>query len=248
MLSNVLGTVVVLEACRRHHVRCLFTSTDEVYGDSDERGTFTEDLSLSPSSPYSWSKASADLYVSAQMRTYAADQPQIVVTRACNHFGPRQQWEKFVPRVIMAGLEGEPAKLYGDGEQIRTWIYVRDGARALYHVMQYGQVGAVYNIAPCMGLAALTNHEMARLILGLVVPDKEPEIQLIPDRPGHDRAYLMHTQAFDGINPAWQQLYDLKQGLQETVAWYASTDNLEWVRASRDRDNAFCQKNYAERG
>ena len=246
ILPNILGAVTVMEACRMRDVRCVMVSTDEVYGDSDDVGIFLEDMSLEPSSPYSWAKAAADMYQRVIARTYSGSRAPII-TRGCNHFGPRQQWEKFIPRVIMAGIEDQPAKLYGDGQQMRTWLHVRDGARALYHLMWYGKDGEIYNLGVEQEAGQTqTNEWIARYILGIIHPEHDPKIEYIQDRPGHDRCYIMNTSAL--ANLGWKPREpSIEVALAETIAWYQDPDNQDWVRACRKRDQEFARKNYQER-
>ncbi|MFO0704950.1 MAG: GDP-mannose 4,6-dehydratase [Candidatus Andersenbacteria bacterium] len=246
ILPNILGAVNLLEAARFFKIRTVYVSTDEVMGDSVEQGIFTEESEYHTSSPYSWSKAAADQYATQVLpRTYADEHVPVMVTRGCNHFGPRQQWEKFLPRVIMSVLEDESIKLYGNGLQERTWLHVLDGARALQHVMRHGSIGEVYLVGPSMIPQTHTNEWLAETVCNVL--GKSVPIEHIRDRPGHDRRYAMSAEKLMQLGPGWKPRVSLVEGLRETVRWYQQSENLEWVRACRRRDKEFAQKNYAER-
>ncbi len=214
--TNVLGTQVLLDAALRHRVKLFCQiSTDEVYGavelDSAER--FTEESPIRPNSPYSASKASADLLVRAYYRTYGLP---VVISRCTNNYGPRQHAEKFIPTVILSALRGKPVPIYGDGLYVRDWIHVLDHCRAIDLILHRGKVGEVYNIG---GDNEWANIELARKILQ-VTGKPEALLQSVPDRPGHDRRYALSS---DKIRRelGWKPSVPFDQGLSETVRWYS---------------------------
>jgi len=208
--TNVLGTINVLEAARRFGFKYVHISTDEVYG--EECGD--EDSPLNPSSPYSASKASADLFVKAYVRTYNLN---AVIVRPSNNYGPRQFPEKFIPKIIIRTLLGLHVPIYGDGKQERDWIFVEDTARIIADLLDRAEwKGKVYNIP---GKQRLTNLDLLRL-LGEVM-GKEIKIKFVSDRPGHDRRYCMSTRLSYETTP-------LKEGLRKTYEWYL--ENEWWWR------------------
>src|SRR5881392_3753265 len=183
--TNVVGTSVLLDCARRHGVqRFIQVSTDEVYGSLGATGKFTEQSPLDPSSPYSASKAGADLLALASYKTYGQE---VIVTRCSNNYGPYQFPEKLIPLMIIKALREEPLPVYGDGMNVRDWIHVKDHAEALWRVLVAGDVGAVYNIG---GESEIPNLELVRRLLALLgKPDSL--IRFVTDRPGHDRRYAM---------------------------------------------------------
>jgi dTDP-glucose 4,6-dehydratase len=217
--TNVLGTQVLLEACQKAGVkRFVMVSTDEVYGSLGPTGRFTESSPLAPSSPYSASKASADLLALAYHRTFGID---VVVTRCSNNYGPYQFPEKLIPLMIVNALHDQPLPVYGDGANVRDWLHVADHCQALLLALEKGRAGEVYNIG---GGAELRNIEIVKRILGLL---KKPEnlIRFVKDRPGHDRRYAIdasRTRAELGWFPA----HTFEEGIDQTVRWYV--DNREW--------------------
>lgn len=211
--SNVKGVQVLLEAARRSGVpKLIQVSTDEVYGSLGPSGFFTEDSPLAPNSPYSASKAAADLLVRAYHRTYGLP---VVITRCSNNFGPRQYPEKLVPVIIKHALAGRPVPIYGDGLNVRDWIYVLDHCRALETVVLGGRPGEVYNIG---GGAELTNLELTGKILDLLNRPRSL-IRFVEDRPGHDRRYAIN---YEKIKRAlgWKPGYEFNAALKDTVHWY----------------------------
>ncbi|MCG2871693.1 MAG: dTDP-glucose 4,6-dehydratase [Sulfolobales archaeon] len=208
--TNVLGTINVLEAARRFGFKYVHISTDEVYG--EECGD--EDSPLNPSSPYSASKASADLFVKAYVRTYKV---KAVILRPSNNYGPRQFPEKFIPKIIIRTLLGLHVPIYGDGKQERDWIFVEDTARIIADLLERAEwKGEVYNIP---GKQRVTNLDLLKL-LGEVM-GKEIKIKFVSDRPGHDRRYCMNTRLSYETTP-------LKEGLRKTYEWYL--ENEWWWR------------------
>ncbi|HYV43809.1 MAG TPA: dTDP-glucose 4,6-dehydratase [Myxococcaceae bacterium] len=217
--TNVLGTQVLLEAARTRGVRrFLMVSTDEVYGSLGPTGAFTEGSPLNPSSPYSASKASADLLALAYHRTFGMD---VVVTRCSNNYGPFQFPEKLIPLMVVNALGDKPLPVYGDGGNVRDWLHVEDHCEALVAALERGKAGEVYNVG---GGGEKPNIEIVRTILGLL---KKPEllIKFVQDRPGHDRRYAIDSAKIRG-ELGWRPARTFEQGLEETVRWYV--DRRPW--------------------
>jgi dTDP-glucose 4,6-dehydratase len=214
--TDVYGTYVLLEAARDSGVRHLQVSTDEVYGDF-ELGSATEESPLNPSSPYSASKAGGDLLVSAFARTYDAE---ALIVRASNNYGPRQHPEKLIPLCILNALAGDPLPVYGDGMQVRNWLYVEDCCAAIDTVLERGEPGQVYNVG---GPDELPNIEVVRRILALTDRD-ESLIEYVRDRPGHDRRYSLTAARLEALG--WEAAVRFDEGIERTVAWYR--DNAWW--------------------
>lgn len=215
--TDVYGTFVMLEVARQKGVqRFLHISTDEIYGDI-EQGIADEESPLRPNSPYSASKAGADMLARAYFRTYRFP---VIIARPSNTFGPRQYPEKLIPFFTLRALENQPLPLYGDGSQVRDWLYVEDHVRALALLLDRGQVGEAYNIA---GGNERSNREVAQLILQIL---QKPEslIQTVPDRPGHDRRYALDTRKIRALG--WQPQAHFETALRETVLWYVN--HPEW--------------------
>lgn len=210
--TNILGTQVLLEACRRFRVRFEQISTDEVYG-SREEGSFMETDPLNPSSPYSASKAAADLLVNAYYITYGLE---VTVTRSTNNYGPNQHPEKLIPRLITKALRGKRLPIYGSGENVRDWIFVEDNCRAIQFVLEKGRKGQIYNIA---GGNEKKNIDIATEILRrLSLP--ETMIEFVNDRPGHDYRYSLDCAKI--LQLGWKPHVSFEQGLQKTIDWYRS--------------------------
>jgi dTDP-glucose 4,6-dehydratase len=240
--TNIVGTYTLLEAARRywqemdparrdafrfHHI-----STDEVYGDLDATDAlFTESTPYAPSSPYSASKASSDHLVRAWQRTYGLP---VLVTNCSNNYGPCQFPEKLIPLVILNALEGRALPVYGNGQQVRDWLYVEDHARALYEVLTRGAVGETWNIG---GHNEQTNLEVVHALCALLDefrPDSAPHAHLIThvqDRPGHDRRYAIDAGKIER-ELGWTPRETFASGLRKTVAWYLQ--NLDWCRHIQD--------------
>ena len=235
--TDVYGTFVMLEVARQKGVeRFLHISTDEVYGDI-EQGAFTEESPLRPNSPYAASKAGADLLARAYYRTYGLP---VIIARPSNTFGPRQYPEKLIPFLTVRALQDEPLPLYGDGTQVRDWLYVEDHVRALALLLERGQVGEAYNIA---GGNERQNREVARLILQIL---QKPEslLQSVPDRPGHDRRYALDTRKIRALG--WQPQTPFEDALRETVLWYVH--HPEWwepILKEQAEYRAFIQQWYS---
>ena len=248
--TNVVGTSVLLECARQywnalpsidrdaslaitpgptketfrfHHI-----STDEVYGSLGDTGLFTETTVYDPSSPYSASKASSDHLVRAWHRTYGLP---VVVTNCSNNFGPYQFPEKLIPLMILNALEGKPLPLYGNGQNIRDWLFVEDHARALYKVVTEGKVGETYNIG---GHNEKTNIEVVRTICD-ILDELAPRAQgpykdlitFVTDRPGHDQRYAINASKIQN-DLGWAPQETFETGLRKTVVWYLN--NLDWCQ------------------
>jgi dTDP-glucose 4,6-dehydratase len=225
--TDVYGTYVLLEATRDAGVRHLQVSTDEVYGDF-EMGSATEESPLNPSSPYSASKAGGDLLVSAFARTYGAE---ALIIRASNNYGPRQHPEKLIPLCILNALAGDPLPVYGDGMQVRNWLYVDDCCAAVDAVLERGERGQVYNVG---GPDELSNLEVVRRILALTDRD-ESLISYVTDRPGHDRRYSLSAARLEALG--WSAQVHFDEGIERTVSWYR--ENESWwapIRSGEYRD------------
>jgi len=224
--TNVLGTQVLLEACRRFRVRFEQISTDEVYG-SRAKGSFRETDLLNPSSPYSASKAAADLLANAYNVTYGLE---VTVTRSTNNYGPNQHPEKLIPRLITNALHGKLLPIYGSGKNVRDWIFVEDNCQAIQFVLEKGEKGQIYNIA---GGNERKNIEIATEILrNLSLP--ETMIEYVEDRPGHDFRYSLNCEKIHRLG--WRPRVPFEEGLQKTIDWYRS--NEWWWRRLVDHNGA----------
>jgi dTDP-glucose 4,6-dehydratase len=223
--TNVEGTRCLLEAARRFNVaKFIQISTDEVYGSLGSEGSFQETTPIDPSSPYSASKAAADLLVLAYHRTYRLP---ALITRCSNNYGPYQFPEKLIPLLITNAGENRPLPIYGDGLNVREWIFADEHSRAVLLALDHGRPGEVYNIGSGQ---EMTNLEVVRAILRIM---QKPEslIQFVKDRPGHDRRYSIDCSK---IRREWNWApgVDFNAGLTATVEWYRSSS--EWVRGIRD--------------
>ena len=215
--TDVVGTAVLLDAARTADVgRFVQVSTDEVYG-SIQSGAFRETDPLAPSSPYSASKAGGDLQVLAWHRTFGLD---AVITRGSNTFGPRQYPEKLIPLFVTNALDGLELPVYGDGMQVRDWIYVEDHCEGIWTVLDQGVAGEVYNVG---GGNEEPNLEITRRILELTGRDGSL-VRHVADRPGHDRRYALDTNRLRGLG--WEPRHSFEEALAATVAWYG--DNRAW--------------------
>ena len=243
--TNVVGTYALLEAARSYFVgldedskrtfRFHHISTDEVYGDLGETGLFTEETPYDPSSPYSASKAASDHLVRAWCRTFSLP---IIVTNCSNNYGPYHFPEKLIPLVILNALEGKALPIYGDGKQVRDWLYVEDHAKALFRAVSSGKVGETYNIG---GFNEKQNIEVVQTIcnhLNDLVNDKPNDISdfkelitFVADRPGHDVRYAIDsTKISQELD--WQPEETFDSGIKKTVLWYLA--NLEWCQHVQD--------------
>jgi dTDP-glucose 4,6-dehydratase len=224
--TNVTGTFILLQIARKVSVsRFVHISTDEVYGDIPP-GKFTnEGSSLQPSSPYSASKAGADLLVRSYVRTYGFP---ALITRSSNCYGPFQFPEKFVPLMITNALHDKSLPIYGDGKQQRDWLHVEDNCRGILAVLERGNVGEVYNIG---GLDLEENLTMVRHLLRLM-GKPESLLSYVQDRPGHDRRYALDCKKIE-TELGWRPEISLEDGLRQTIAWYQNNDQwLTGIRAS----------------
>ena len=237
--TNVNGTFTLLEAARRHKVaRFVHVSTDEVYGSIDPPHEADESYPLRASSPYSASKAGSDLLALSYFTTYKLN---VSVTRASNNYGPFQFPEKLIPLMISNALEDKPLPVYGDGQQVRDWLYVEDHCRAIHAVLEKGGAGEIYNVG---GNCSLPNLEVIRRILKIA--DKpESLITRVVDRPGHDRRYAL-TNGKLTRETGWEPAMQFEQGLEATIDWYRQ--NSEWVKRVKSGEyRRFYELNYANR-
>jgi dTDP-glucose 4,6-dehydratase len=233
--TDVFGTFVLLEAARDAGIRHLQISTDEVYG-SIEEGSFTESSPLDPSSPYSASKAGGDLIVSAFAHTYGAES---LIARGSNNYGPRQHPEKLIPLTILNCLAGDPVPVYGDGAQVRNWLFVEDFGAAIDTVLERGEPGQAYNVG---GPDELPNIEVVRRVLELTGRD-ESLISYVDDRPGHDRRYSLGSEKVKELG--WKAAVGFEEGIERTVAWYR--DNEDWWAALRSGEyREYYQRQYGQ--
>jgi dTDP-glucose 4,6-dehydratase len=222
--TNVTGTQVLLEAARNHRVgRFVCVSTDEVYG-SVEEGFATEEAPLRPSSPYSASKAGADLLALAYHTTFDLD---VVVTRSTNNYGPYQYPEKVIPLFITNIIEGRKVPVYGDGLHQRDWLHVDDHCAALQLIVTEGKAGEVYNIGADNLLA---NLDLTKVLLEMMGAE-EANIEPVEDRLGHDRRYAVDSSKLRGLG--WAPAHDFEERLAETVEWYRRRE--DWWRPLKDR-------------
>jgi dTDP-glucose 4,6-dehydratase len=223
--THVIGTGVLLDAVREHGVeRYLQVSTDEVYG-SIASGSFTESSPLNPSSPYSATKAAGDLLVSSHFHTYGT---RALICRGSNNYGPRQYPEKLIPLCVLNALAGDALPVYGDGLQVRNWLYMEDFARAIDLVLREGAPGEVYNVG---GPDEAPNIDLVRRIVELTGRD-ESLIEHVTDRPGHDRRYSLSSDRVRALG--WEPRTSLAEGLPRTVDWYR--DNEWWWAPIRSGD------------
>ncbi len=241
--TNIVGTYNLLDVAKKYwdaltgekkeNFRFHHVSTDEVYGDLDETGYFTEETSYEPSSPYSASKASSDHLVRAWHRTYGFP---VVITNCSNNYGGYQFPEKLIPLVTLNALEGKPLPIYGKGNQIRDWLHVDDHARALRLVLEKGKIGETYNIG---GHNEKTNLDVVKTICFLLdelVPDSpyiphESLITYVTDRPGHDMRYAIDADKI-AAELGWTPDETFESGLEKTIHWYL--DNVEWCQHVQD--------------
>jgi len=214
--TNVRGTAVLLEAACERELRYLQVSTDEVYGSIDE-GSFTETSPIAPSSPYSATKAGGDLLVGGYVHTYGL---QATICRGSNNYGPFQYPEKLIPLMVLNALHGDSLPVYGDGRQVRNWLFVEDFGRAIATVLEHGVAGEAYNVG---GPDECENLAVVERILALT--DADPGlVEHVTDRPGHDRRYSLSSDKVRALG--WEPRAHFEEGLERTVAWYR--DNTWW--------------------
>jgi dTDP-glucose 4,6-dehydratase len=214
--TNMQGTHVLLEAARERGLRYLQVSTDEVYGSIDA-GSFTETSPLHPSSPYSATKTGADLLVSSYFHTYALE---TVICRGSNNYGPYQYPEKLIPLMILNALAADRLPVYGDGRNVRNWLFVEDFARGIGHALAHGAAGEVYN---CGGPDECDNLTVVNRIVELAGADRGL-IEFVTDRPGHDRRYSLSSAKLNALG--WRAQVRFDEGLARTVEWYR--ENAWW--------------------
>lgn len=220
--TNIMGTQVLLDACRGNGVSTfLQVSTDEVYGSLGPEGLFTETMPLAANSPYSASKAGADLLVRSYWHTHALP---VIITRCSNNYGPWQFPEKLIPLFVTNLLAGKKVPLYGDGLNVRDWIHVIDHCRALLMVLENGKPGEVYNVG---GGNERNNMEITSMVLSLMGKDQS-SIEYVTDRPGHDRRYAIDASKIQN-ELGWKPTIDFQQGLKQTVTWYV--EHEDWWSA-----------------
>jgi dTDP-glucose 4,6-dehydratase len=244
--TNIVGVQNLLKVCLDNNIlRYIQVSTDEVYGSLGESGLFTESSPLDPHSPYSASKASADLLTKAYHDTYGFP---AIITRCSNNYGPYQFPEKFIPLIILCCLAGKEIPIYGDGLNIRDWIHVDDHCAAIDAVIEKGAAGEIYNIG---ANNQMTNISMVRSIiqvLSAMHPEKkisEDLITYVEDRPGHDRRYAIDSTKIRK-NLGWRPAIRFEEGLRKTIQWYL--DNPKWVSSVLNKDYlAYYEKNYGTR-
>lgn len=235
--TDVYGTFVLLEAAKKHGVRrFLQVSTDEVYGDVPE-GSSREDDPLRPRSPYSASKAGGDMLVQAYHITHGVP---VLVTRGSNNYGPYQYPEKLIPVLITNALDDQELPIYGDGQQVRDWLYVLDHCSAIDVVLHRGEVGEVYNVG---GGNERRNLDIAEQVLEMLGKPRSL-IRFVKDRPGHDRRYSLDCSKLRRLG--WEPARNFEEGLADTVRWYVS--NEAWWRPLKSGEYwEYYQKNYAGR-
>ena len=241
--TNVVGTFNLLEAAREYYrgleggaqaaFRFLHVSTDEVYGSLGDQGKFTDETPYAPNSPYSASKAASDHLVRAYHHTYGLP---VLTTNCSNNYGPFQFPEKLIPLVILKALAGDPLPVYGDGRNVRDWLFVKDHCAAIRRVLEAGRIGETYNVG---GDAERQNIEVVKAICALLDQrrprddgqPRESQITFVKDRPGHDRRYAIDASKIQS-ELGWQPTVDFEQGMAATVDWYLA--NEAWVQRVLD--------------
>jgi len=216
--TNILGTYSLLESIRKHDKFFVHVSTDEIYGDAKNLSSFTENSQIRPSNPYSATKAAADHLVASYHRTYGI---KCITTRCTNNFGPRQFPEKLIPKTIIRSIKNLKIPIYGDGKQIRSWIYVIDHVQAIDSLISKGKSGEVYNITAYEEIA---NKTIVEKILNIMNKSTDM-IEFVSDRPGHDKRYSIDSSKIEK-EIGWNPKYDFDDALKETVNWYL--ENKQW--------------------
>ena len=216
--TNILGTYSLLESSRKYDKKFIHISTDEIYGDLENKESFSENDILKPSNPYSATKAAADLLVGSYQRTYGID---CIITRCTNNFGANQFPEKLIPKTIIRASKDLKIPLYGDGNQIRSWIHVLDHVAAIDALISKGKSGEIYNIT---AWNEISNRDMVEKILKIMNKPSDL-IEFVPDRPGHDKHYSINSSKIKNeVN--WSPKFNFDDALKETVNWYLS--NKQW--------------------
>ena len=216
--TNILGTHSLLESAKKHEKLFIHISTDELYGDAENQESFTEKSILKPSNPYSATKAAADHLVGAFAKTYGT---KCIITRCTNNFGPYQFPEKLIPKTIIRAQKDLKVPLYGDGNQIRSWIYALDHVDAIESLIMNGQHGQIYNITAWNEISNKTIVEKILTIMG----KSDDLIEYVGDRPGHDKRYSIDSSKIQN-EIGWNPKFDFDNALKETVSWYL--ENSEW--------------------
>jgi len=237
--TNYNGTFTLLEAARRQKIaRFVHVSTDEVYGSLEAPAEADEAYLLKPSSPYSASKAASDLLARSYFVTYKLP---VLITRASNNYGPYQFPEKLIPLMIANALDDQPLPVYGDGQQVRDWLYVYDHCRGIMAVLNQGREGEIYNIG---GNRSLPNLDVIHQVLA-ITGKSESLIVYVKDRPGHDRRYALSSEKLMH-ETGWQPLMDFETGLARTIEWYRG--NAAWVARVRSGEyRNYYERNYGNR-
>lgn len=235
--TDVEGAYVLLESAKKHHVKKFIQiSTDEVYG-SIEKGSFNEESPLNPTNPYSASKSGADRLAFSYWATYKLP---VIITRASNNYGPNQYPEKIIPLFVTNALEGKELPLYGDGMNVRDWLYVEDHCQALVFLIEKGKHGEVYNIG---GGNEITNRELTEKILSIL--DKPASlIKKVKDRMGHDKRYSLDCGKL--LNLGWKQKTNFHQGIEKTVGWYVKNEDW-WKKIKTGQYLEYYKKQYENR-
>ncbi len=237
--TEFVGTQTLLEWVRKTGARYVQVSTDEVYGDLEAGGSSRESDPLSPSSPYSVAKAAGDLHIPAYVRTFGIE---ACISRGSNTYGPNQYPEKLIPLFTTNALDGEPLPLYGDGKQIRDWLYVEDHCAGVEAVLRRGRPGEIYNIG---GGHEVENIEVVERIIELTGANPAL-LQHVEDRPGHDRRYSLNCEKAKR-ELGWEPIVPFAEGLTQTVAWYR--ENRPWWEPIKSGEHyrAYYERQYAER-
>lgn len=229
--TNIAGTQVLLDAARdtwtgplREQARFVQISTDEVYGALGESGTFRETTPLQPNSPYAVSKAAADMLARSYHHTY---QVPVLVTRSSNNYGPYQFPEKLIPLAVTRVLADRPIPVYGDGRNVRDWLYVEDNCAAILQVIKKGALGEVYNIG---GRQEVRNLEVVQKLLAILGQPTDA-FEYVPDRPGHDWRYSLDSSKVEALG--WRPTVGLDEGLRRTASWYRQ--NHAWIHSALER-------------
>ena len=216
--TNIMGTYSILEAVRKYDKKFIHVSTDEIYGDAYGQDSFDEESQINPSNPYAATKAAADNLVASYHRTYGIN---CIITRCTNNFGPFQFPEKLIPKTIIRSIKNLKVPLYGDGTQIRSWIFVNDHVNAIESLISKGKAGQVYNIT---AYEEITNKTIVEKILD-ILEKPHSMIEYVGDRPGHDKRYSIDCTKIEN-QTGWKPQYKFDDALQQTVTWYL--ENQSW--------------------
>ena len=224
--TNIFGTYSILESITKYDKQFIHVSTDEIYGDAYGQESFSEESKINPSNPYAATKAAADNLVASYYRTYGIN---CITTRCTNNFGPFQFPEKLIPKTIIRSIKNLKVPLYGDGSQIRSWIYVNDHVNAIESLISKGKAGQVYNIT---AFEEITNKIIVKKILNIL--DKSDEnIEYVNDRPGHDKRYSINCKKIQ-TQTGWMPKFDFDNALEQTVQWYLQ--NPSWWKPLIDEN------------